>query len=53
MFWWIVLAVVVVGFAVAWWSSGRTDKPMPPGRPRTSADDYTGGDPFNQGCGGA
>jgi hypothetical protein len=23
MFWWIVLAVVVVGFALAWWSSGR------------------------------
>ena len=24
MFWWIVLAVVVVGFALAWWSSGRS-----------------------------
>ena len=24
MFWWIVLAVVVVGFALAWWTSGRT-----------------------------
>jgi hypothetical protein len=23
MFWWIVLGVVVVGFALAWWSSGR------------------------------
>ena len=23
MFWWIVLVVVVVGFAFAWWSSGR------------------------------
>ena len=23
MFWWGVLAVVVVGFALAWWSSGR------------------------------
>ena len=23
MFWWIVLAVVVVGFTLAWWSSGR------------------------------
>lgn len=24
MFWWIVLAVVVVGFSLAWWSSGRS-----------------------------
>ena len=24
MFWWIVLAVAVVLFALAWWSSGRT-----------------------------
>ena len=24
MFWWIVLAVVVVGFALAWWTSGRS-----------------------------
>jgi uncharacterized membrane protein YbhN (UPF0104 family) len=24
MFWWIVLAVVVVVFAVAWWTSGRS-----------------------------
>ena len=23
MFWWVVLAVIVAGFAVAWWSSGR------------------------------
>lgn len=23
MFWWIVLAVAVVGFVLAWWSSGR------------------------------
>jgi hypothetical protein len=23
MFWWVVLAVVVVGFALAWWTSGR------------------------------
>jgi hypothetical protein len=23
MFWWIVLVVVVVGLALAWWSSGR------------------------------
>ena len=24
MLWWIVLAVVVVGFALAWWTSGRS-----------------------------
>jgi hypothetical protein len=24
MFWWIVLGVVLVGLALAWWSSGRT-----------------------------
>ena len=24
MFWWIVLAVAVVLFMLAWWSSGRT-----------------------------
>jgi hypothetical protein len=24
VFWWIVLAVAVVLFALAWWSSGRT-----------------------------
>jgi hypothetical protein len=24
MFWYVVAAVVVVGFAIAWWSSGRS-----------------------------
>ena len=32
MFWWIVLAVVVTGFAVAWWTSGRSGGIV--GRPR-------------------
>ena len=31
MFWWIVLAVVVVGFALAWWASGRAKGKVPPG----------------------
>lgn len=24
MFWWIVLALIVIGFALAWWTSGRS-----------------------------
>jgi hypothetical protein len=52
MFWWIVLGVVVVGFALAWWTSGRTNKPLPPGRDRSSTEDtYISGDPFNTGGG--
>ncbi len=35
-FWWIVLAVVVIGFALAWWSSGRST-----GRPGRSVDKST------------
>jgi hypothetical protein len=23
-FWWIVLALIVIGFALAWWTSGRS-----------------------------
>ena len=23
MFWWIVLALIVIGLALAWWTSGR------------------------------
>ena len=34
MFWWIVLAVVVTGCAVAWWTSGRSRKALPPGDDR-------------------
>ncbi|QIK76848.1 hypothetical protein [Nocardioides piscis] len=33
MFWWIVLAVVVVGFALAWWSSGRARGEVSPRTP--------------------
>ena len=37
MFWWIVAGVVVVvlvGFAIAWWSSGRAKGAVPPGADR-------------------
>ena len=34
MFWLIVLAVVVVGFALAWWLSGRSRGAIPPGDDR-------------------
>lgn len=30
-FWLIALAVVVVLGALAWWSSGRSKRPVPPG----------------------
>ena len=36
MFWLIVLAVVVVGFALAWWLSGRSRGAIPPGDDRLS-----------------
>jgi hypothetical protein len=36
MVWWIVLAVAVVGFALAWWTSGRSRRPLPPGDDRLS-----------------
>jgi hypothetical protein len=35
MFWWIVLALVVIGVALAWWSSGGK-----PGRPGKAGVDY-------------
>jgi hypothetical protein len=40
MFWLIVAAVVVVGFWIAWWSSGRAKGAAPPGddRHRREAD---------------
>jgi hypothetical protein len=31
MFWLIALAVAVVLFSLAWWSSGRTRRRVPPG----------------------
>ena len=34
MFWWIVLAVVVVGLALAWWTSGRSRRALTPGDDR-------------------
>jgi hypothetical protein len=43
----------VIGFVLAWWSSGRATKPVPPGLDTSRTDGYTGGDPFNQGGGGA
>ena len=41
MFWLIVLAVVVVGFALAWWSSGRARGPVPPGADKLSREGDT------------
>ena len=38
MLWWvIVVSVVVVGFALAWWTSGRPGKAMPPGQDSAAA----------------
>jgi hypothetical protein len=54
MLWWVLIAMVLaVGLALAWWTSGRNAKPMPPGLDRSSTDGYVGGDPFNIGGGGA
>jgi hypothetical protein len=39
MFWWIVLALVVVGTALAWWSSGKM-----PGRTGRAAIEYRNDD---------
>ena len=51
---WVLIAIVLsAGFALAWWTSGRNTKPMPPGLDRSSTDGYVGGDPFNIGGGGA
>ena len=36
MFWWIVVAVVVLGSALAWWTSGRSKRAVP--RPDRRAD---------------
>jgi hypothetical protein len=40
MSWWIALTLAVLGLAVAWWTSGRSTKSLPPGRGRSGADDY-------------
>jgi len=54
MLWWILVAILIaVGLALAWWTSGRNHKPNAPGLDRSRTDDYLGGDPFNQGGGGA
>jgi hypothetical protein len=54
MLWWVlILVVLAAGLALAWWTSGRTTGPMPPGLDRSRTDGYMGGDPFNQGGGGA